>query len=357
MFKSFILTLAIFLIALDSYSQDTKLRFFSHPGFEYLHHLDSSTGNPYFRGGPFVIYATSQIGENVSMGGEVNLHYMTNTGPEIELERIFLKYYYNDYISLRVGRLYTPINYWNLNYNFGLILQPTINRPMPMNPTHDGGFTLNRDAGLQIEGENIGSARFNYKFFVSNGVGKNGGVMGSNERMGRSNCYTAQVGAEPADGLKVFLSGQYHKQLEGALNQYDNPVPEDIDFYTGSVSLVHMSSEKKFEFIGEYMNTNHKYKTLGHHGIHSAILYAGFKVTDKFIPYFIHESTNFDFEHIYFPTENVHTQRPFNSVRNYDLGFRYILNPNIVFKFESGLQFEDRYGMLLNLKTQLAFAF
>ncbi len=355
--KSKFLYLLLFVVLIDLFAQETSIRFFSHPGFEYQHHADSGTGNPYFRGGPLILFATSQITENITAGAELNAHYMVETGAEVEIERIFVKYYHNDYISLRVGRMYTPIGFWNLNYNFGLILQPNIARPMALNPTHDGGFALTRDAGIQLEGEKIGKAGLFYKFFLSNGIGKNGGLLGSSDRMGRTNCFTGQIGIEPVDGVKFIASGQFNKLNKGQLNQYGAALPESVDYMVGNFSVVYLNPDKKLEFIAEYFNTQYKYQTLGSHTIQSGVAYLGYKLTDRAIPYVFYESSIFGDKNPYFPSINEYIGRPFQSVSKYDVGFRYKINTNLVFKVEGGLQFEDNYGTLINAKTQLAFAF
>jgi hypothetical protein len=355
--KVFYILLIAFFITNSIFAQDTKIRFFANPGFELQHRIDSNYVSPYFRGGPLVLFATSQISDRFSAAAELNAHYMANTGAEVEIERIFLKYYYNDALSFRVGRMYTPIGYWNLNYNFGLILQPNISRPLSMNPTHDGGFNLTRDAGIQIESENLGKLGFNYKFLVSNGIGKNAGLLGADSILGTSLCYTGQLGIEPIDGLKLIASGQINPMVEGQQTQYGNFLSEKLTYTYGGFSLVYLNPEKKLEFIGEVSSSQHQYDTSGTYNIQNVIGYLGYKVTNKVIPYFFYEASFFPDTHPYFPTTNEYNGLPYQSIQEIDLGIRYKVNPNVVLKMETGYRAEDITGNSFIFKTQAAFGF
>ncbi|NOS56904.1 MAG: hypothetical protein HOP37_11700, partial [Cyclobacteriaceae bacterium] len=100
----------------------TTIRFYANPGFDYITNPSQNQASPYFRGGPLVVFVTSQITDKISVAGELNMHYMAATGAEIELERMYIKYDYRNYLNISAGRMYSPTGFWNVNYNFGLIL-------------------------------------------------------------------------------------------------------------------------------------------------------------------------------------------------------------------------------------------
>jgi hypothetical protein len=109
--KKLVIT-AIFALSITSiFGQDTKIRFFGQPGFEYFYHPDKSLGSPYFRSGPLVLFTTSQLTEKFSVAGEFHAHYMVTVGAEAEIERFYIKYVHNYYFSVRFGKMYTPIGY------------------------------------------------------------------------------------------------------------------------------------------------------------------------------------------------------------------------------------------------------
>jgi hypothetical protein len=356
--KSFALVVMV-LGFLNGFGQaNTSIKFYAHPGFDYFNNPELKTSSPYFRGGPLVLFATSQINDRVSVAGEINLHYNTATGPEIELERMYLKYSWKDALSFSVGRMYSPIGFWNSNYNFGLVLQPNISRPKILNPTHDGGFIQTRDIGLQLEGENLSSARFFYKFLIGNGIGKNGGLSGTPYALGKSLAYTLQLGVEPVDGLRISVSGVMNKLPNGSATQFDNnPVTEDVTTTVISGSISNMSIERKFEFIAEYFRNAHDYASMGEKVLGGGIVYAGYKLTPKIIPYVFAEFLDFPSNDPYYPLVNIYTDQSFVNSKEYNLGFRYKASANLVLKIEASYVNQDVYGESYGTKTQVAFAF
>lgn len=338
-------------------AQDTKIKFFGQPGFENFYNTKSNVGSPYFRSGSLVFFMTSQLNEKFSVAAELNAHYMVKTGAEVEVERLYIKYDATDKLSFRFGKMYTPIGFWNLNYNYGLILQPTITRPSMMQPTHDGGFINTRDAGFQVEGSGISPIGIFYKVFVFNGVGKNGGFLGVPYRLGETPGATLQLGVEPTDGLKISLSSMYQVLQKGYENQFGSTFGEDIHANLFGASISHMNGEKKFEFICEAFLERKSYKSIRTKNLYGAFVYSGYKLSEKFVPYIFAEHTEFDYTDIFLPAINAYTGQSYASNSRFDLGIRYKYSPNLVFKLEGEGLVQDRYGFSLGVKSQVAFSF
>lgn len=51
------------------------------------------------------------------------------TGYSFEVERLILRYYFEDYFKLSVGRYHTPVSYWNTAYHHGTWLHTSVARP------------------------------------------------------------------------------------------------------------------------------------------------------------------------------------------------------------------------------------
>lgn len=335
----------------------TSIRFYAHPGFDYISNKDQNSSSAIFRGGPLVTYVTAQITDRVSIAAETNLHYMAVTGAEFELERAFIQYYYKPGLTLRFGRMYNPLGFWNANYNFGLVLQPNIGRPKILNPTHDGGFIQTRDVGLQIEGEGLGKAGLFYRLFVSNGIGKNGGLLGVPYALGENIAYTAQVGIEPLDGLKISVSGNLNQQAEGSMTQYGSAVPEKLSTTLFVASLSNMAIDRKFEFIAEYFQNQHNYTSLPTKSLHGGIVYVGYKLPNKIVPYVFCEFLDFPSGDTYYPAENPYTNQAYVSSNEYNLGLRYKVSGDLVLKFELAYMDQKQFGSSLGFRSQAAFAF
>jgi len=349
---------ALFLLSLLSsfaHAQETRIRFFGQPGVEQTYNPHFDKNAVYFRGGSFIMYVTSQLNERISVAAELNPHYNTLEGPQIEIERIFAKYYIKDYFSVRIGRMYNPLGFWNTNYNFGLLLQPTISRPQILQPLHDDGFTQTRDAGVQIEGNEMGSARFFYKLMIGNGIGKNGGTGGIPYALGNDLGYTANVGIEPVDGLKLMASGYYDDMLKGQTTNFGDSLHEDVNYYVLSGSVVYMNPEKKTEFIAEYFAHNYHYNSIGTKTTHGAYAYAGYKLSEKFIPYLFGEMTLIDDSNPFYDTPRATIG--LESSKSLSLGARYRFDPNAVLKLEYQVNYGEVSEYSFGPRLQFAFGF
>lgn len=335
----------------------TTIRFYAHPGFDYITNPSQNQASPYFRGGPLVVFVTSQITDKISVAGELNMHYMATTGAEMELERMYIKYDYRNYLNISAGRMYSPIGFWNVNYNFGLILQPNISRPKILNPTHDGGFIQTRDTGLQFSGDNIGKAGFFYRVLFANGIGRNGGILGTPYNLGSQLAYTVQLGIEPVEGLRISASGVINDLPAGSLTQYDIPVPEAMKSTLFAASISHMSFDKKFEFIAEGYSNAHNYSSQPDKNLTGAILYMGYKATSKLAPYIFAEFLDFPDGDTYYPSVNPYTNQSYVSSSEYNLGLRYRVSSNVVLKGELNALNQDQYGWSSGIKTQVAIGF
>lgn len=351
-----------FLLAVLAFStchaqSNTSIRFYAHPGFDYISNNDQNSSSAYFRGGPLVTYITSQLSDKVTVAAETNLHYMAISGAEFELERAFIKYYYKPGLGFKFGRMYNPIGFWNSNYNFGLVLQPNIGRPKILNPTHDGGFLQTRDIGLQIEGDNLGKAGFFYRLFVANGIGKNGGFLGVPYALGENVAYTLQLGLEPIEDLKFSVSGTLNNLADGSLTQFGSPVPEKLSTSLFAASVSSIAIDRKIEFVAEYFQNKHNYSSLEDKNLRGAIVYAGYKAGAKFVPYIFCEFLDFPTADTYYPAVNPYTNQAYLSSNEYNLGLRYKASGDLVLKFEVAYMDQQQVGSSVGIRSQVAFAF
>ena len=81
-----------------------------------------------FTVGQFALHLSSSLGKKVSFFGETSFTARSNTYT-VEVERVIIRYDYNDHLKISAGRYHTPINYWNTAFHHGFWLQTTIDRP------------------------------------------------------------------------------------------------------------------------------------------------------------------------------------------------------------------------------------
>jgi hypothetical protein len=123
------------------------IRGFTDLGFAETDHDEAVPSG--FSVGQFVLHLSSSLGHKVSFFGETSFTARSNTYT-VEVERVILRYDYNDHLKISVGRYHTPINYWNTTYHHGLWLQTTIDRPEMIKS--GGTFQPVHFVGLLAEG-------------------------------------------------------------------------------------------------------------------------------------------------------------------------------------------------------------
>lgn len=326
-------------------AQDTKIRFFGQPEIsnistkqtnnfggvsptgQYIK-KDTTLSKTNFNTGTFALFVTSQLSDRISVLSEVSF---SNSGSKssFELQRLMVRYNIQDYFSIRAGKMFTPIGYWNNQFTLGLILQPTIQRPSAIRTVNDGGVLQYKDTGIQLEGENITKARLSYKVLVGNGIG----YYGSNDKTDHHVAVTAQLAAEPAEGLKIIASGQFDRVQKGKPNPNGtiSALPDDGNLALLVGSVAYMNPEKKAEFIAEFLHQTTNFDNIGKRTSYSGYFYGGYKVTGKITPYFLYNYTQAGASNT--EADPYFAPLPVN-INSLVIGGRYKFNSNFVVKLE-----------------------
>jgi hypothetical protein len=328
-----------------TFAQDTKIRFFGQPEIsnvstsqtnsfrgvsptgQYIKR-DTSYSKTNFNTGTFALFVTSQLSDRLSVLSEVSFSSSGNKS-SFELQRLMVRYNIQDYFSVRAGKMFTPIGYWNNQFTLGLVLQPTIQRPAALRTVSDGGVLQYKDNGVQIEGENITSARLSYKVLFGNGIG----YFGSNEKPDHHIGVTAQVAAEPIEGLKIIASGMFDRIEKGKPNPNGtiSSLPENGELQLLVGSVAYMNPEKKPEFIAEFLHQTSTFETMGKRSSYSGYFYGGYKVTNKITPYFLYNYTQAGQSNT--QSDPYFAPLPVN-INLLTLGARYKFNSSFVVKVE-----------------------
>jgi len=86
----------------------------------------------------------------------------------VDLERVLLKYDYNDHLRMSFGRYHTGIGYYNTAFHSGSWLQTTADRPLIMEFANDGGVLPTQAVGLSVTGS-IPSGRLGLNYIAEYG--------------------------------------------------------------------------------------------------------------------------------------------------------------------------------------------
>ncbi|WP_426061825.1 hypothetical protein [Hymenobacter sp. B1770] len=273
------------------------------------------------------LFITSEITERLSFLGETVFKFSlaSPTNFDISVERIILKYNYAGNHSVLLGKHHTPVNYWNDTYHHGRVFFPTIDRPL----LFAKGIIPLHTTGASLQGQNLGGIRFGYDAMVGNGIGS-GDVADNNP----VKSVTLAVHIKPTDGMRLGAS-LYHDAISKGSTMHHHAgggvMPVALtrinqDIVTGSISYNDSISSKKFELLAESSMVSSQSDSLGMQRAVASYVYAGLRLTEKFIPYVRFDDIRFTSNReVYFVSTNT---------QSIVAGLRYELSYLAVLKLE-----------------------
>jgi hypothetical protein len=284
------------------------------------------------------LFITSVISNKVSFLGESVFKFnpLSATDFSVSVERLIIYYNLKGNNNLVLGKVHTPINYWNDTYHHGRVFYPTIERPLLFSadiiPLHT--------VGVGLKGDDLGNIKFGYDLFIGNGLGSSN-VLDNDQRKS----ITAAVHITPVDKLRLGISW-YNDAVSKGANVEGKVMNWKVNqnLFTASVS----SFGKKFEILAEStMGINHT-DTTGSKKTLASYLYAGYKVKDKWIPYVRIDNLNYENGEIYYNK---------NNTTSVIAGLRYEINYLAVVKFEYQYQHSELMNNTNTVTAQFAVGF
>jgi hypothetical protein len=193
-------------------------------------------------------HVTSGLTERLTFFGEVS----ATARPDqyrIEVERLILRYDFNDQLKISGGRYHTPISYWNTAFHHGLWLQTSVSRPEMIKfgsrvlPVHFVGLLV--EGGFPLTALGLG-----YAGGVGNGRGDEIARGGDAGDVNQNRALLATVHSRPA---RV-----YGLQLGGAL--YLDKAPAEAGFDVDEqIFSAHLAlTRERPEILGEYARIRHE---------------------------------------------------------------------------------------------------
>jgi hypothetical protein len=317
------LTAVMSFLAAQAFSQDTKVTYFGHTGYTAKYDDNPSTKDQSaFNTGGFNMFVTSELSEKITVLGEFFMGFKGDgaTLVDFNIERLYVKYAANDKFNIRVGRMYTPLGFWNNRYTQGLIFQPTINRPYAVRNQNDKGIIATNSVGLQLDGENIGKLRFSYYVMVDN----TSGAPSINTDNTTRKSITAKLKVEPIENWELFTSARTDFIAAGSRSVQGLPVANDVNQTILNVGLAHMTQSSPFELAFEYFRVNNDVAIAGQTSSNLMYGYVGYRI-GKITPYLQADVLTYPDNEIYFTP---------NDLTGLVIGSRYALTPSAVIKLE-----------------------
>jgi hypothetical protein len=246
----------------------------------------SGTTDAFFSMGEHSVFVTSVLNSRFSYLGELSVRFnaASASGYVASIERSLVRYQLNDRNSIIAGKVHTPVNYWNDVYHHGRVFFPVIDRPVAFStvvPLH----TL----GIQLQGQNIGTAKFGYDVMAGNHISSTDVF-----QPGVSPALLAAIHVKPRAGMRVGASLYYDVMETNGYGAHAGhsigaAVPAE-ERYTGrmtyglastSVAYFGPRVELLHEFSYNWTNTD----TLGTARNVASFLYAGIRLGASTVPY------------------------------------------------------------------------
>jgi len=284
------------------------------------------------------LFITSVINDRVSFLGESVFKYTPSTPTEfsVSIERVIIKYNIHGNHNLILGKVHTPLNYWNDSYHHGRVFYPTIDRPLlfaaNIIPLHT--------VGIGVQGFDLGKTRFGYDLFVGNGLGSS--EILDNDK---NKSVTVAIHIKPAERLRLGISWYYDVIAKGA-SVHDRTINWKVKQHLFSASISRFG--KKFEILAESTAGINHTDTTGSRTTFASYIYTGYKVTNKIIPYLRFDNIDYQRGEIYYDKSNT---------TSIVAGIRYEINYLAVVKLEYQYQHSEFSDDINKVTAQFAIGF
>lgn len=224
-------------------------------GFADVDYLetDRSIDDGFFLG-QLVGHAAAALSERTTFFAEVS----ATARPDeyrIEVERLILRYDFNDAFKVSAGRYHTPINYWNTAFHHGLWLQTTVSRPEMIR--FGTRFQPVHFVGLQIEGSFPATPLgVGYAAGIGNGRSEDIARGGDPGDVNNHRAWLGQLYARPPSLFGLQVGGGFYIDRISPEQEELLGVPSDVDERILSAHVAWLRESP--EIIAEYAHVDHE---------------------------------------------------------------------------------------------------
>jgi hypothetical protein len=156
--------------AVNEVAPRLKLMVFGDVGAQVFDSIPTS-----FEFGSLDLFMRARLSDKISALGEVLFIAENDNSIGLDVERLFLQYRPNDYLSASVGRFHTWVGYYNTAFNKGEFLETTVDRPFVYAFDDQGGVLPMQEIGVTVTGK-IPSGKLGLNYVVEAGNGDAWGI-------------------------------------------------------------------------------------------------------------------------------------------------------------------------------------
>lgn len=179
-----------------------QVNFFTHANS--IQREEGTSKREEFTLGESTLFVATNLGNRWSALTEVTYQPKLYRDDTVKVERLQLRYEVNDEQYFVIGKIHTPMNYWNDTYHHGRVFFPTIYRPLAFER-----FIPIHDIGLRWGGRGIGKKDMFFDLVLGSGIS----AESEHEFFGNGiNSATASVGYYPNDNWSLQV-GYYTDTL------------------------------------------------------------------------------------------------------------------------------------------------
>jgi len=329
--KIVLILFSICIISISGFAQDVRTTFNGYGHLDFGCEMSSDSDlDSYISIGEHNLFINSVFKNNISFLGEFTIQFSSLTPISFltAIKRARMKFQYYKNHSIIVGKINTPVNYWNDVYHYGRLFFPTISRPDALSY-----FTPLHTLGFRFQGQNLGKYNFGYDVVIGSGLAQNDNSI----KLNIEPSVTVATHIKPIEGMRIGMAYYYNYLSDASTNTshlmhasceqcvgYKGP----LKFHMANLSIANFS--EKFELLNEFSYNGSYTDTMGLSNNFSNYLYGGIRIKDRYVPYVAID--------LIFVSENDLHIGSFNSTRII-MGYKHEFSNN------------------LNIKTQLEYNF
>ncbi len=276
-----------------SIGQHLRLQGFADVTYLASSHRPSGEPSSSFVLGDFDLYMTARLTDRFSFLAETVFEAEPHS-TAVEVERLQGTYVFSDAVRATLGRIHTPLGYWNTAYHHGKWLQPTIERPFAVAFEDDGGILPSHSVGVSLDGRLPGSrVDFTYDVGVANGRAARADEVANLDDNSEKAVYGRLGAALGSIPLRFGVSGFYDQ------------IPRDTERGRGheigeAVAGAHaVFDDTRLLVLAEYFHVHHDQPRGPDADTDAWYAYAGYR-RDRWTPYAMAEGLAIDADDPYY---------------------------------------------------------
>lgn len=305
-----------------------SFQLFGDVDFVYQNPALAQGANTAFVLGNLDLFTTAQFGEHVQvlteLAGEASSeedHF------ELELERMWAAYLFNDALYLKLGREHSPVSRWNRLYHHGRWLWPSATQPLLALFEDDGGILPIHQVGLEAGGHWASPAGdISYIGVVANGRALYPDEVANFFDDNDAKSFDLNLGWSPSPVSSFAIGGDFHAD-EIADVPSDPLRQKQIRELIGSGYV--QWSGRSFEALGEFAYISHLDRVQEEtYRNYAGYLQVGYHI-DDWMPYLRFDGRDMALGDPYFVSDDT-------DLSGWDqvFGLRWDLTDNCAVKFE-----------------------